>query len=417
MRFVKEINGKEVDAFVLMHPYCHYMKTTLWAEYEAAYEGYDHEFVGVYDDSDILIATALILKRRPHLGLKQYWYIPSGMCLDYNDSALLEFFLNQLTEYARESKASFVRIDPNVERCHHDIDGEVINDGFDNEAVTQRIKDTGFVHKGYGYAYNGSWINRFTLIKDISADLDSVVKSFSKSKIASIKRQEKIGALTVRHGNRSELHYLRDLEFDLAKAQGSAPHSVAFFERMYDSFKDHLIYYIAEFDLNHYTEYLQKELLSKDVRSDPSQKEKREREIGEVATLKEKYGEKCVIGAGIYVWYGYKSWNLYNYKRDDFFDYQPTDLIHKRAIAEVKEKGVSSYDMVGFSGSTDPKDPYYGLYYYKRRFNPRFVEHIGEFDFIIDKTEYERFLFNRKVKGKVLRKVHTGYYKGKDRRR
>lgn len=416
MRFVRDLDRKEADAFVENHPFSHYMKTSYWEDYEKDYEKYEGTFAGVRQDNGELIATALILKKRPFLNFKPYLYIPSGMCLDYADEDLLSFFLDELIGYAREEKACFLRIDPTVERCHRDIDGERIEDGFNNEWVSELFKEKGFVHKGYGYAYNGSWMNRYTLIKDISADMNSICKSFSKSKLATIKRQKKIGALQVRHGSREELKYLRELEFDLAKAQGSAPHSVEFFERYYDDFKDHLLYYIAEMDLDRYVEYLKKELNSKDVRSDASQKEKREKELSEVSRLKEKYGSNPVIGAGIYIYYGYKSWNLYNYKRDDFFDFQPTDLVHVAAMEELKEKGVTSYDMVGFSGSTDPKDPYYGLYYYKRRFNPRFVEHIGEFDYVLDAREYKKFLFNRRNVSRILRKIHVAYYKGKDRR-
>ena len=82
------------------------------------------------------------------------------------------------------------RIDPDVIRISRDILGNPV-DGINNEAVTEALKTMGFRHKGYGYAYDGSWTNRYTLITDLSKPMEEVIKTFSKlTKSLAIKQHE-----------------------------------------------------------------------------------------------------------------------------------------------------------------------------------------------------------------------------------
>jgi len=67
--------------------------------------------------------------------------------------------------------------------------------------------------------------------------------------------------------------------------------------------------------------------------------------------------------------------------------------------------------MCGFSGSTSKDDPYYGLYNYKKSFNPEFIEWIGEFDYIIDKNKYKLLLNTKKGFRRIRRKLNSIIYK------
>ena len=68
--------------------------------------------------------------------------------------------------------------------------------------------------------------------------------------------------------------------------------------------------------------------------------------------------------------------------------FRANDNIHKFIIADLFNEGIELYDLVGFSGVVDEKDPYYGLYSYKKTWNPIFYEQIGEFDYIFNKPKY-----------------------------
>ena len=413
MKFVLDIDPKKMDEFVLNHPFNHYMKTSFWAEYEEEYEGYEKRYAGVTDEQGNLLATTILLKKRFPYAAHPYLYIPTGMCVDYNNDELLHFFIESLKQYAREEKVTFLRIDPNVERWHKDIDGNVIDDGFNNEYITEYLKEAGFKHKGYGYAYNGSWINRFTLKIDLTPDLKTIVGRFAKRKITSIKRLEKIGAVSWRYGTEEDVKYLVMMEYDLTKKEGFKPHKPEYFRRLIRHLKEHGIFYVVEVDLEKNLAYLQKELESKDVQKDANSKAKREEEIKETEELLAKYGKTAVIGTAFYVIYGTKCWDLYIYKRNDFWPFSPTDYIHRIAVEDMKNRGVELYDMVGFSGKTTSDDFYFGLYDYKRRFGPNYVEQIGEFDYILDQRDFDRFFFLYRNIRRVRRKIFDYYYRVK----
>jgi len=390
MQFVTDIDPIVLTTFVKSQPYAHYMKTSFWAGYKITSEKDEVLYVGVMDN-DELIGTAVILKKKEWYISKPYWYIPTGMCLDYDNRELLDFFISSLIEYAKHMNVSFIRIDPDIQRCHRDIMGNKLDDGFSNEWLTEYLIASGFKHKGYGYAYNGSWLNRYTLMIDLNRDIDTIIKGFNKSKQNVLKRQPSMGVST-RVGTVEDLKYFVDFEWELTKTQGFKPHKLEFFEQLENKLKDLLCLYVTEVDMTVNIKNLTEEINSNKYRKDPEALQAKQKELVNAQHLQAKYGNKVVIAVGMFLRFGNKSWDLYTYNRKDFNNYKATDNLHAYVIADMKRNGILLYDMVGFSGVTDKKDPYYGLYDYKRSFGSDFYENIGEFDYVIDDKQYRRFL-------------------------
>ena len=409
MQFVTNINPIELDRFVKDHPYGHYMKTSFWAEYKKITEGYQPIYVGI-KDSDTLVATAVILKKRSWFSIKPYLYIPTGMCVDYHNKQYLDYFVDCLKDFAKAQGVSFLRIDPNVLRCHRTIQGDRLDDGFSNEWLTDHLIAQGFNHKGYGYAYNGSWINRYTLMIDLTLPIDDIIAKFNKSKQNVLKRHELMGVKT-RLGLYDELNYLVDFEWELTKTQGFKPHDLAFFQTLSKTLNDHAYYYVTEVDLERQITNLNSEINSNKYRKDKEALQAKILELEKAVQLKNTYGNKVVIAAGLFVVYGKRSWDLYTYNRKEFSNYKATDNLHTFVINDMKNKQVELYDMVGFSGVTKKDDPYYGLYDYKRSFGSDFYEHIGEFDLVINPRAYRNFKYLLNQIKRIRRKWFRIRYK------
>ncbi|MPN08922.1 hypothetical protein SDC9_156210 [bioreactor metagenome] len=148
---------------------------------------------------------------------------------------------------------------------------------------------------------------------------------------------------------------------------------------------------MTEVNLSVYITNLQEEIDSNKYRKDPEALTSKKQEIINARQLKAQYGEQVVIAVGMFVRYAHKSWDLYTYNRKDFNNFKATDYLHAFVIDDMKRHGVRLYDMVGFSGVTEKRDPYYGLYDYKRSFGSDFYEHIGQFDYVIDEKQYTWF--------------------------
>ena len=258
----KQISDVQLDAFVSAHPYGHYMKTSLWAKLQKQDQPH---FIGFFEQAQ-LKGTAMILERKSP-GI-HYYYVPWGPCLNYDDPQLCEQCLRGLIQLAENAKVDFLRVDPNVLRMERDIKGNPIEGGENHEAITALLTSLGFVHKGYGYAYNGSWVNRYTLIIDLTPSIEEIVRHFSKARQNSLRRHAVIG-VTTRLGTKDDVPQLCEFERQLSQIQGFKPHPQSFFEALLDAFGDHAVLYVTEIDLDQMINGIQQEIDSGKYHKDP----------------------------------------------------------------------------------------------------------------------------------------------------
>jgi peptidoglycan pentaglycine glycine transferase (the first glycine) len=396
----------ELDDYVARSPYVHYMKTSLWAHFKEASEHMHYDRLGFYRDN-VLNGTAMVLKDT-WMG-SRYLYIPWGPCLDYEDKQLVKTAFALLKIYADQEKVLFLRVDPNVVRVHHTIDGTVVNDGFNHEWVTDTLKDLGYTHKGYGYAYNFSWTNRYTLIVDLEPDLETIYGRFSKSRRTALNRH-KVNGVRTRLGTREDLKFLMKFEAMLGAQDGFKPHSERFFTQILDAFGEHAVLYVTEIHFDEAAAGLEKELAEKKYRKDPEARAAKEKEYTRMRGYLNQYGPCHALAAGLFVRYGDMSWDLYTYNDKNFPTLNPVDNLHAFAMADMKEHGVRRYDMVGFAGTADKNDPHYGLYFFKSSFGPEFIEQIGQFDYFHDARGMARFNHRRYEVNRIRRGIWRRVY-------
>ena len=392
MKALRKIEAHILNEFVATSPYNHYKKTSNWAVLETNKKNTCH-YLGYFVD-EVLKGTALLIQTKTLFG--SYLYIPLGPCVDYLDQELTKDFLDELIRYAKECHAFFLRMDPNVIRVSRDILGNQ-TPGIDQEYISTYLKDLGFRHKGYGYAYNGSWSNRYTLVIDISKDRNEIISNFNKSKQNVLKRHDRIG-VTTRKGNEEDLSVLMAFEQELSLTQKFKTHSKTYFLQYLQDFKDYAHLYITELHTDTLIHAIEEEIQSGKYKKDKEALQAKERELQEARKWKEQYGSIIPLAAGLFLHYGTKSWDLYTYSGKEFNNMKPTDHLHLYAITDLKSHGVTFYDMCGFSGVVDKKDRYYGLYDYKKSFGSQFIEYIGEFDYIIQTLPFKLYLFFYKVK-------------------
>lgn len=394
MELKLNLDKKTFDDFVLHHPNGHYGKTSMWGEVKQYQEKYTPILSGLFDQGK-LIATALLLYNKKW-GIR-YLYIPWGICMDYRNLTVLQAFCHALRSYGEKQKIGFIKMDPNVRRFNED--------GTDNERITQTLNEAGFIHKGYGYGYDGSWSNRYTLMIDIHDDYSIIQSHFTSARRSAIKKHN-VFAITTEQKTADQLTILCQLEEELAQSKGFKPHTVDFFKNIMDSFPQNHVYAVSILNITESLIQLEQEINSKKYAKDPEAKAAKQKSYQELAALQEKYGSQVPIAAGLFLYAGTTSWDLYLYKRSDFNFVNGTDEIHQYMIQKMKEKGVTCYDMCGFSGSTDSQDPYYGLYLYKSSFGSNIVEHLGEFNMNIKPNAYQRFTKADRLYRKIRRKIN-----------
>ncbi len=407
MKLLENCEINKFDEFVINHPSSHYMKTSNWARHKER-EGFIPHFYAMEKEGQIR-ATALVLEKKNPFVMSSYFYIPWGFCIDYRETDLVSEFIHHIREIAARKKVMFIRMDPNVLRMERDIHGNEIENGENNEFVTELLKKEGFTHFGYKYGYSGTWVNRYTLVIDTSPSMDEIIRNFTKTRQNNLKRHRQMG-ITTRIGTKEDIKYLCKFEKQLTETQGFKPKKPEFFEKILDDFKEHAVIYITECSLNHIIQSLDEEIHSKKYAKDKDAYDSKVKELEKFKKLKQQYGDHVVLAAGLFIRFQSKSWDLYTYKNTELIFLKAIDSLHAFVIEDMKNHGVTFYDMCGFSGSVEKSDPYYGLYDYKRSFGSRFVEQIGQFDMILDPKKtalYNKGLHNiNRVKRKVNRLLY-----------
>lgn len=416
MKVVMDLDSAQLDAFVLNHPFAHHMKTSNWGSL-LKMENKVIRYLGFYQET--LVATALVIEEKV-LGCK-YWYIPNGPCVDYLNVELLKQVLEALKEESRRQRVAFVRIDPNQERLEHTQTGEVVQQGYQFEYLTDAIQACGYHHLGYCYGYSGNWQPRFTYILGIDLSLEEVIANSYKENKTYLKKNQK-RAITVRVGDVSELMYLEQFGFDLAHKLGFEPKTKEYFKQIMDCYPEHHLFLVAQADLNNAMKHIREEIeqlslqianLQGKVRNHGRIKEitreieNLQSELIDIDKWKSEEGSCLILAAGLFVYTKEKSYDLYLYSRKGLTNFRAPISLHYKAMELLQQKGIKQYDFVGVSGSLERTDPYFGLYDFKRRFGGRFVEYLGEFDLINQPLRY-RFFTNlypwiRRIKRKLVR--------------
>lgn len=406
MNFVTDIHPIEFDGFIAAHSTGHYMKTSLWGKYKSSVDHQRYFTTGLLDENQQLVACALVLEEKRINGLVKLHFVPWGICADASDTQLTDRLYRELIAFAKRRKVAFLRISPNVLRIERDLDGHAIHNGINNEHVTEQLASLGFIHKGYGYAYDGSWLNRYTLILDITPDLDEIIAHFEKTKRNLLIKQKTIG-MTSRYGRDDELSYLVEFGSELADKLKFKPKQLSYFVELKKHLGDSAVFIVSELDMNVLIDSIDAELAGRKFAKDPEALASKQKERRMADDLMKRYGPHPVIAAGLFITLGDKCWNVYTYNAKDFARYVATDNLHEFAIAEMKKRGIRSYDMVGFSGVIDKSDAYYGLYSYKRSFLPNYVEYIGEFDYVVNPSLYTLFKRTEHLGKRIRRKLST----------
>jgi len=393
IEFVIVQNEQQFDEFVASHSFGHFMKTTAWGKFRVETEHDEAYYPCALVEDGNIIATALaVLTHRKVLG--KVLYVPWGPCIDYDNQSLVQQLVNHLDQLAKTSKATLLKIDLNVERVHHEITGEVIDDGFNNEHITAMFESMGFKHKGYGYAYNGSWVNRYTLITSLQED--DYTQRIKKKVYKKALRNLKLGVV-VRPGTEDEFEIFAQFGRDLSSTHHFVPKTAEYFRNYVRALQPYAKFIVTELDYRKRFEVLMQESQSKSLKKDKEAYEAVLKNMEHCQMMIESGKEKVMICGAIYLHIGKKVFNMYLYNSKDHTEATPSACSHIVMMEEMKKAGVEDFDFVGFA-TTKPGDAYFGLWDFKSSMGSRYVEYLGEFDRIYQPWRVELTAFLKKIK-------------------
>ena len=367
-------------------------------------------YVGVKEDKKIIAATMLLYHKR-HFG-KYEFYSPRGYLLDMKNKELLDYFTKELKKYIKNKKGYILRIDPYVIYKQRDIDGNIVEDGENNEDIVNSLKELGFKRVKEENMEQVGWM--FSLDLEGKTE-DQIMKEMKPNTRNNIRKTEKFG-ITVNEISYDELDRFQSIMEETSKRKGFANRKLSYYQEMYNLFHDsnEVKYFITEMNMKEYTNRLEKEKEEKQDKlnslsdakyNDGAKKnlnneiESIDKRIKESQEIMEKTGKDIITLSGsMFMLIQPEIIYLSSGNYEEYLKYNSQYLIQWELIKYGIQNGFKKHNFYGIPANINehPKD--YGIYEFKRGFNGYVEELIGEYELPISNV-YHIMKLIHKIRG------------------
>ena len=397
--YIKELSLMEFSEYSKDNIIGNYYQSINYAMLKAE-EGYEYEFIGLVDNTDIIAASLILYKK---IGNTFYGYSPRGFLIDYSNPIILEKFTNLIKDYYKNKNFTFIKINPEI--AIGKLNKKTLNFEYnENYNVINNLNRCGY-KKLKSNLYFESLLPRINAIVNLQ---ELNVTNFTKNTRNKIKKairkgltlekagQDKIPILTnFLKGNLSkDLYYYNDLYNVFNKSD-----DVDFFLVKVD-YKKYLInsqhYYNNELNNNIYLNNKMVDKNNSSVINAKMQSDKAllayKNDIAEASKYLNTNIETYVAGA-IVIKYNNRITIQFSGFDRELKRYSANYFLYF-AILAYYQQDFKYADLNGITADFDKNNPYHGLNRFKMGFNPDIYEYIGEFDLVINQNTYNHLLKN-----------------------
>jgi lipid II:glycine glycyltransferase (peptidoglycan interpeptide bridge formation enzyme) len=324
-------------------PLSHVLQTQAWGEFKQRQTGWQPEYLTFPDQRGHLSAAAMVLTRR--IGPLAVMYVPKGPLLDYADLGLVKQVADRLQTLARQRRAIWLKIDPDVPQGVGEPGTPAAQDRPIGGKVVALLRDR-------GWQFSDSQVQfRNTLTLDLTRSEEDLLAGMGQGKRRKVRYGPRHG-VTVREGTLADLPLLYRLYAETGQRDG-------FITRPY-------AYYVDEWGT------MLKAGLAHAL-------------VAEVAG--------APVAHVILFHFGRTCWYFTGASVSDpaMRRLMPSDLLQWEAMRWAKAHGYAVYDMYGVPNDFAESDPMWGVYEFKRDFGGQVVRHIGAWDYVPNRVWYRLY--------------------------
>lgn len=397
---IKELTIQAYEEFTKNSPLKNYMQTEEYARFMGENK-YNYDYIGLVNDSDVIVAASLILWKKIGLNVK-YGYAPKGFLINYYDNNLIRTFVEKLKEFYSKKNFAFIKIDPEI------VVSEVDKHTFKtvenpNIRLKQDIQDYGFL-KLKDNLYFESMNPRFNAYVDLK---NSSITNYSKS------HRNK-----VRNSKRKGLYIEKGTDKDIEKLYNIMPktHSLSYYKTLYNIFKDKIDIILVKTNFENFIKNSQslyeEELEHNNLYNEILHRSNKETDLNRkmasdarLCTIKneiisatdglKEYDNYIVAGAFV-IKYDNRV-HVYESAFDRKFYYLNANYFLYDSLINNYKYDYDYLDLNGISGDFSKNSPYRNLNRFKLGFDPKIYEYIGEFDLIINRMAYDNLLLSGRL--------------------
>lgn len=405
--FKADISKEEFNKYIKDFSNASIMQTTAWADLKS--DGWKSVYCGIFNDDDICGCCLLLIKKMP-LGFNM-GYCPRGPVFNLKDKELVEVFSKGIKEYAKSKNIYSIKIDPQIIEglsLPELAEGSYYNPFEIDKESFGNLTSCGFVHKGFSKDLHEYIQPRYNAFVPLRKNEEEPLSYDELKKNCRSSIRKFIGGFQKSHGifldspeiNSETLDEFVSFIKMTEEKQGIHLRDREYFVRITQAFGKDAKIFFAKCDLSVYMECLKTRINAKG--EDPEIVKKKMEEVKELISHR---GNVVTLAAMLFIMppnvKGIKvAEYLYAGSDASFKAFNVT--VHSALFDAMRYCIEKNCDFVNFGGvAGDFND---GLYQFKARFNPVFIEYAGEFDLIVLPLKY-------KLSEKYLPKAITLYKK------
>ena len=392
-----ELTINEFENFADNHPLRNFQQTVKYAKVMGE-KGFNYDYIGYYNDSNMLVAASLILIKKITT-FSKFAYAPKGLLVDYYNTELLRMFVKDLGEYYRKRGFTFIKINPEIIIGELNPKKNFMPMYNQNVNIIDTLKDLGFKRRReiFPLDFLSPRINPYINLKEFDIKkLDSEYKNL-------IKESNKKG-LSVELATNKDVGILYEIIKD------NTYEGINYYRNVLNTFKDGdsellLVKIDHETSLMNAQKQYEKEVDENNYWNEMIQKDNNEKNLAEKMNSDKKllkYKEDMVvatdnlrknkfeyIGGVITIKYmnrvsiiacGFKK--SLNYIDPSYYLYS--------ALIERYKDSYDFLDMFGLASNFNPETKYFEFNEEKLAFKPTIYEFIGEFDLVLNEINFKR---------------------------
>ena len=398
----RPIDAQTHEQFMIGSAKEHFMQTAVWGEIKST-DGWQHEFVGFYDDSQ-LCATAMLLKKSVPLLKKYLYYCPRGPIADYADRQQLKNMTDALRQYLKSQQALALTIDPDV--------AIAAVDKYDTPTMPQSdlveyLTSLGWKHSGYVKNFENKQ-PRYTFRLPLAAGIDALYENCDRMARKNLKFADEAA---IRIYPSDDLDRYFEIMRDTAERDHFYEGSPSYYRRLYPILKDKGMaqLWFARYEpkenlrlidhalgeLDNELREIEKKLAVKPTPRLETKKQQTQEKRGRIEKQKalaqdymERYPDGLDLSTLITVSTKNRTWTVWGGSRSELRQFAANYKITWHAIEQACAQGKEFVDFFGSTGDPSPENPITGIYAFKKKFSGRHTEFAGQFDLIVSPMGY-----------------------------
>ncbi|MEG2305759.1 MAG: peptidoglycan bridge formation glycyltransferase FemA/FemB family protein [Erysipelotrichaceae bacterium] len=402
-----QISEAEFEAFQKHHPYRNFLNSAAAIRLKKR-SNWEVEFVGVKEKDELLCAC--FLSAIPIMKLYKYYYASRGLLIDFRDRALLHFFIENMVAYLKTKKALYFHIDPFVFAQQRDINGDVVEGGFDNRDIVEILKEEQFIHQGYTIGnssiFQCRWMFTLPLVGESE---ESILANMHQQTRWSINKTLRDG-IEVRELKEDELSIFAEMMDVTSKRRSFNDRGIEYYRNFIEVYGKECKLLLAYLDVEKHLEKLQGELattleeltsveehLKENEISKKFIKRKKvlieavelyHKKIADSLVLEKQHGKVIPMAGSMFVLQGDEVTYLHSGTFDEFKRFNAPYALQWHMICYAIKHGYGRYNFYGISGDFRKEAEDYGVYDFKKGFNGVVEELIGDFYLPINKKAF-----------------------------